>query len=310
MKVTRRTLQLVLAVLWLVDGALQCQPFMFTRGFAQQVLVPAATGLPSPVASLLHTATSVVVAHPVAANAACATIQLALGVALFSRRFARVALAASIGWAAVVWVVGEGFGGVTAGATFLMGAPGAALLYAVIAGLALPTRDPDADQRPSWLALPAWGALWLSAAVLQFVGGNDSASSISMMVGGASSSAPTWIGRADHFLASLSLPAWTPGALIALCLLIALWGLVPGASRRVAVGAGVVITLASWALVQGFGDLTSGQATDVNTGPLVLVLAVAVLHHAPLPHALTRAGQRLAGMRRERPATAPLPLGG
>ncbi|MGH9100811.1 MAG: hypothetical protein ACRDV8_11365, partial [Acidimicrobiales bacterium] len=32
--VSRRRLQIALALFWLLDGALQLQPFMFTRGFA------------------------------------------------------------------------------------------------------------------------------------------------------------------------------------------------------------------------------------------------------------------------------------
>ncbi len=41
MRVTRRGLQLALAALWLLDGALQFQPFMLTRGFAHDVIAPA-----------------------------------------------------------------------------------------------------------------------------------------------------------------------------------------------------------------------------------------------------------------------------
>ena len=80
-------------------------------------------------------------AQPVLANGAFALIQIALGLGILSRRFSRVALGASIVWALSVWFVGEGIGGLGAGATLLTGAPGAALLYAVIAVLAWPTRS-------------------------------------------------------------------------------------------------------------------------------------------------------------------------
>src|SRR4051812_4608300 len=36
--VTRRHLQIVLGLLWLLDGVLQAQPFMFTRDFATQTI--------------------------------------------------------------------------------------------------------------------------------------------------------------------------------------------------------------------------------------------------------------------------------
>ena len=42
----RRHLQIALGVLWLLDGALQAQAFMFTRGFAVHVIAPAGQGQP------------------------------------------------------------------------------------------------------------------------------------------------------------------------------------------------------------------------------------------------------------------------
>ncbi len=45
----RRALQLALGVLWLLDGMLQFQPFMFGRGFAQ-MLANTAPGNPAAVA--------------------------------------------------------------------------------------------------------------------------------------------------------------------------------------------------------------------------------------------------------------------
>lgn len=49
MDARRRRLQIALAVLWLLDAALQYQPFMFSREFATQVLAPTAEGNPAPV---------------------------------------------------------------------------------------------------------------------------------------------------------------------------------------------------------------------------------------------------------------------
>jgi hypothetical protein len=36
--ITRRLLQIALGLLWLLDGLLQAQPFMFTRGVATEVI--------------------------------------------------------------------------------------------------------------------------------------------------------------------------------------------------------------------------------------------------------------------------------
>jgi hypothetical protein len=277
MRITRRHLQVSLGVLWLLDGLLQCQPFMFTRQFAVQVLAPASVGQPSTLADLMHVVGAATLLHPAVANGAFAIIQIVLGLALFTRRFSRPVLAASIVWALSVWIVGEGIGGIAAGGTLLTGAPGAAVLYAVIALLAWPTRERGSGDRPSRLALSAWCALWLMGSGLQLIDGNDSSRSLTMMLRAGESSAPGWVAAIDRHLVSLRLPSWTAAALIALFVLVAVWALVPGWTRQLSIGLGVLISLAGWLLFQGLGDLTSGQATDPNSGPLIVLLAVAVV---------------------------------
>ena len=48
LRVTRRGVEIALGALWLVDGALQFQPTMFTRGFFVDTLGMANMGLPGP----------------------------------------------------------------------------------------------------------------------------------------------------------------------------------------------------------------------------------------------------------------------
>lgn len=280
MRITRRHLQVSLAVLWLIDGALQCQPIMFSRDLTHRIIAPADAQL-SVVAGPLHLMGAFVSAHPALANSGFVLIQIALGVGLLSRRFTRVALGASIAWSLVIWIVGEGLGGLASGATLLNGAPGAALLYAVIAFLSWPTTsDKLGDARPSWLALPAWCALWLTGAGLQLVAAHNSASSLAMMLRGAQSGSPGWIAEIDQHLIRLRMPTWTAAGLIAVYVLVAIWALVPGWTFQLSVGIGVFIALSNWLLFQGLGDLTSGQATDPNSGPLIVLLALAVLGSA------------------------------
>jgi hypothetical protein len=277
MRITRRHLQFGLGLLWLLDGVLQCQPFMFGRGFAKQILAPAVSGLPSLLAEPLHMVMRVALAQPVLANGTFALIQILLGLGLLTRRFTRVALGASVVWALSVWIAGEGLGGLGAGATLLTGAPGAALLYAVIAVLAWPTRSPQGDDRPSRWALPAWSALWLLGAGLQLIDGNNSSQSLTMMLRAAQSGAPGWVDRIDRALVQLHIPSWTVAGIVAVYVLVAIWSLVPGWTRQLSVGIGISMALSSWLLFQGLGDLTSGQATDPNTGPLIVLLALAVV---------------------------------
>jgi hypothetical protein len=250
---------------------------MFTRAFVTNVLVPAQQGQTGAISSLMHEVARLVAAHPALANGGFAAVQIALGLGLLSRRAPRVLLGGSIAWALLVWSVGEGFGGLTMGASLLSGAPGAALLYAVIATLAWPTRDAEANDRPSRLAVPAWSAYWLGGAVLQVVNENNSMASLPTLLRNAHASAPGWIGAIDHQVLRLQLPTWFAAIFVALYVLVAIWVLVPGRVRQLSVGVGTVVALVSWLVFQGLGNLTSGTSTDPNTGPLVLVLALAVL---------------------------------
>ena len=277
MRVTRRHLQVTLGALWLLDAALQCQPVMFSGAFASKILSPAGDGQPSIVAEAVHWAATLASASPVLANTGIVLIQIALGVGILSHRFTRIALAASIAWALVIWLLGEGLGGIVAGATLLTGAPGAALLYAVIAILAWPTAAHQGDCPPSRLALPAWCALWLLGAGLQLAAGNNSGTSFTMMLRTAQYGAPGWLGAIDRHALRLQLPFWVAACVVAVYVLVATWSLVPGRTRDLSVGLGVAIALTGWILFQGLGDPTSGHATDPNSGPLIVLLALAVV---------------------------------
>src|ERR1019366_5934898 len=84
--------------------------------------------------------------HPVEAAAATVWIQIGIGALLIVAprgRWSRLAGLAAVGWGLVVWVFGEAFGGIFApGFSWLFGAPGAVVIYAVAGGLlALPERS-------------------------------------------------------------------------------------------------------------------------------------------------------------------------
>src|SRR5580693_2361597 len=166
---SRRVLQLALAGLWLLDAVLQYQSAMFSRAFPQ-MLADAARGNPAVIADPITWSARLTDHHVVAMNAIFATIQLLLGLGIAWRPTVRLALGASIAWALAVWWLGEGLGMVLTGtASPVNGAPGAVILYAVLAVLLWPAdRDPDAPfaagravgagvARALWLAV--WGAL-------------------------------------------------------------------------------------------------------------------------------------------------------
>ena len=66
-----------------------------------------------------------------------------------------------------MWYFGEGLSGLASGhASLTTGAPGSALLLAILASAAWPSRD-GTDERPApWLPL-AWALLWVGGAIFQ-----------------------------------------------------------------------------------------------------------------------------------------------
>jgi hypothetical protein len=142
----RRWLQLALGLIWLVDAALQYQPYMFGRDFVTQTIEPAAAGTPYLVQHPSIWAAHFMLHHIAFYNSLFATIQLLIALALFWRPAVRIGLAVSIVWALAIWWLAEGIGGITLGATAVMGAPGAVVLYALIALLVWPRHRDDENR--------------------------------------------------------------------------------------------------------------------------------------------------------------------
>jgi len=294
-RLTRRNLRLALGALWLLDGVLQLQPYMFTRSFSTGVLAAAAGGQPVVVHGPVLWAAGLVGQHPAVWNSLFAVVQLALGVGLLLGRTAKVAIAASVAWAAGVWLLGEGLGGVLGGtASLVTGAPGAVALYAVI-GLALwPAEDHEAAPA-SWLPA-AWAALWTLEAALTAWAWAHAGGTLTAQLDSAGAAAPGWLARADRALAGgLShLGGSATLVLAAVEVGIGLLALRPGAARRWAVAGGAALAVASWAFGESFGLLWTGQATDVNTGPLLVLLGLGVLAAADRVVPVDRVGGTVA----------------
>jgi hypothetical protein len=275
--VTRRAVQITVGLFWLLVGALQFQSYMFTRGFATQIIAPLGQGQPWIVSQPVHWTVDLVAAHPLAWNIPFATIQTLLGLAILVPRTARIGLAASVAWAVGVWWLGEGMGGVLDGhASLLTGAPGAVLLYGVLALAAWPRRG-RTDIRPAFWLLPAWTVLWVGGAIFQALPGQNTAGDVSGIVSGSAGSAPGWLNRLDGHLAPWigRQGSWFVVALVALEVLIGI-GILFRSTRRYAAVAGFVFAVAFWLFCQSAGALTTGQATDPNSGLIIAVMAVAV----------------------------------
>ncbi len=196
----RRWVQFTLGLLWLADGLLQLQPFMFTRAFATQVLAPTATGNPGFVAGPVLAVARIVGHEPAAFNALFASIQLAIGLGLLWRRTVRAALVASIIWGLLVWSSGEGFGGIlTSNPTPVTGAPGAAVLYVLISALTWPPgRCPRGGGPLGDWARPAWLAVWGSGAYFLLLAANQAPRALGSSLADAATGEPGWLAALDN----------------------------------------------------------------------------------------------------------------
>ncbi|HEY8728705.1 MAG TPA: hypothetical protein VIL94_03915 [Acidothermaceae bacterium] len=281
---SKRTLRLALGVAWLIDAGLQFQPFMFTRAFSDDVLAGAASDQPRFVATPVQWAADAVGAHPFAWNLLFALLQLTIAAALLvlpdgapmSRggRAIKPALLVSIGWALSLWYLGEGLGGIAGPSAWLLtGAPGAALIYVVLSAAAWPA---PASRLPWWLPL-AWAGYWVGGAVLHLLNGPTRGPDLAAAIAAGANGSPGWVTRLDFSLAR-SANTWNEldiALLIALQLLIGVAVFAPRPVRNTGLAIGAVVALAFWFVGQQLGQLTSGHATDVNTGPLIVLLAAA-----------------------------------
>jgi hypothetical protein len=291
-RVTRRGLQISLGVIWLLDGILQFQSYMYSQAFVHGVLAAGGAGQPSFIGDPIRTFASFYGHDITLWNTLAAETQCAIGLGLIlSRRTVRAALLISFGWAFVVWWFGEGFGPLVNGdpVSPLMGAPGAALVYGLIGALLWPRRGHDEQEAVdgglfgSHGGQLVWAVLWLEAGVLWFLNVNRSASAIHDQIVSMASGSPSWLAGA---LSSAASAAQGHGALIAtvlgivsILIALAVWTRL----RIVALAIGIVLSLAYWIFGQSLGGpFWAGSATDVNSAPLFVLLAFTLVAQ-PLP---------------------------
>jgi hypothetical protein len=295
---SQRALQIVLGLFWVLDAALQFQPFMFGHGFVDTFILNNAAGQPFVVGDLITHIGNFIGPEIAVWNTFFALTQLFIGVGLLVRPLVRPALAVSFVWALSVWFFGEGLGMILTGkASALTGAPGSVLMYGLIGLMAwprAPRRDPvDWSDRQVGVAssaaaqgigrsitpLAVWAGYWSLAAVLCLLPDNRTPTSVSSAIVGMAPGQPGWYA---HFLTSLGNQFTSSGTQTAwiLAVLALVVGLGPLVARRpgLFLFAGAVLAFALWIAGQGLvGNLFSGSDTDPNTGPMVIVLAAAMV---------------------------------
>jgi len=278
----RRRLQLALGAVWLLDGILQFQPSMFTKAFPQ-MLAGTSGGNPAIIASPINWSAGLITHHLGVLNAMFATIQVAIGLGIAWRPTARLALGASALWAASVWWLGEGLGGVVSGAGRpVNGAPGAVILYALLAVLLWPvTRDRPArftagravGQRA---AQALWLVLWASLAFFAVAPAARAPQAISSTFAGMAPGQPGWLAWCERHAASLLAGQGLLASVLlaGACAVVAAGAFLPARATRATLVLAVAVAAFIW-LAEGLGGIFTGAGTDPNSGPLLVLLALA-----------------------------------
>ncbi len=276
-----RALQVALGFVWLLDGALQFQPFMYGRGFTH-VLTGLEAGQPHWLASSIHTAAHLFGASS-AFNTLAALAQVVIGLGLLYRPTVKPAIVASIAWSIAVWWFGEGFGMLLAGtANPLTGAPGAVLLYAIIALAVWP------NQRAGGLlgvrgTRAVWAAVWLVMAWAWLLPANSTANATANGIASAPGSG--WL-RSLQTAAATGATGHGDAIAIVLALVSAAIGVTVARNwhPRPFLALAIVLNVGYWVIGQGFGGIFyTNSATDLNAGPLFVLLAFVLLSLTRVP---------------------------
>lgn len=274
-----RIAQIVLGMIWLIDGLLQFQPSFFGRAFVTDVLLPNAAGQPGVISGPITWIADVIAPHVAVFNGFAAVLQVAIGLSLIAGRMVRPALAVSFVWGAGIWFVGEGLGAIFTGtANPLTGAPGAALLYVLAGLMCWPRAGGDGlgligVRGARW----AWAAIWLGSAALWLAPANRGPGAVQSAI----ASVPTGAGWLDHIVvwaASATAGDGTPIAILMAVLSAAIaCAVLAEIDAGLFLGLAIVISLVFWIVGQGLGGVFTGQATDVNSAPLMMLIASMLL---------------------------------
>jgi cytochrome oxidase Cu insertion factor (SCO1/SenC/PrrC family) len=268
--------------LWLLDGVLQFQSAM-PLGLGSQVVRPMAAGTPWWLHGIMLDAVGIWNLHPVVLAAGVAWLQVGLGVGLLvaSGTTSRWFAGASAAWAALVWLIGNGAGGLFArGASVLFGWPGATFFYA-LAGIFLAVSPTVFARSFSRVTLRIVSVVLGAGVVLQclpaahFWRGGPSNAVAAMSRSMTSAAQPHWLAAIVRATGNAAATMGGGFNLVVIFWLsvaaLGLWTSV-GTRRRWAVWTLVAGALVGWVAIQDTA-LFGGLATDVNS---LLPLAVLV----------------------------------
>ncbi len=310
--VSRRTLQIALGVLWVVDGLLKFQPKLFNPGLVSTVIRPMAAGQPTVLgATISHMANFL--SHEAAMwDVLFGLVEIAIGVGILFRRSLKPALVASFVWGLGIYIFGEGLGMVLSGHTSpLLGAPGAVCFYMVL-GLMLWPRSAETAEGAVGTessaaaqgllggtgSLLVWAAIWMFEAIIWLFPFNRTGNAVPSQMAGTSAGEPGWYAHLLNSFGHAFIGAGVGVAVIlaALSLVIALGPLVSN-RPQVFIGLGIGLALLYWVTGEGLGELLTGSGTDPSNGPIVALIGLSVLPLVPARIDATTPASRLMAAR-------------
>jgi hypothetical protein len=295
--VNRRTLQVALGLIWVVDGLLKFQPHLFKPSFISDVVRPMAAGQPTLVGSTISHMANFLSHEATMWVAIFGLIEIAIGAGLLFSRTLKPALVASFIWGAGLYLFGEGLGMLLTGDTSpLTGAPGAVCFYVLLGVVVWPKAEEKtgrlkvgAESSATGRAvfggtgsLLAWAAIWIFEAIIWMFPFNRTGNSITNQMAATSGGEPGWYA---HFLNSFGhaftgAGVWAAIILATASIVIALGPLVSN-RPQVYIGLGIGLALAYWVTGQGLGELLTGGETDPNNGPIVALIGLSLLPLIP-----------------------------
>ncbi len=299
---TDKAILQIIGALWLLDALLQVQPAMFTMNMINGTLLPIIQNQPAPIAANLSWIVVVSSTHIFALNWGITIVQACIGVALLTGRWIRETVVLSAVWGVALWYAGEGLSGLLTGqSSALVGAPGSILLYVIIA-VAIVFRHKEqihyatVDEQPVSLQQRvflrrALGGFWIFAGLLQLQPYWWQYGQISNSVNTLYNPGTLQGALLDpilHGVAAITQPTegLVNALLVLLFLALGVWILLAKPqSLHSALLVSLICAIGIWGFFEAFGMIFSGMSTDPNTGPLIILMTLA-LWEAPKPFSL------------------------
>ncbi len=294
---SRRSLQIALGLIWIIDGLLKFQPALFKPAFVDIVIRPMAIGQPTVMASTINHMANFLSHEATMWVAVFGLIEIAIGLAMLFSRTVKPALIASFIWGGGIYLFGEGFGMVLTGHTSpLAGAPGAVCFYVLLGVMVWPREETDPNRARVGAessvagrglfggtgALLVWAAIWVFEAIIWMFPANRTGNAVTNQMSATAGGEPGWYAQLLHAFghAFTGAGVWVAVLLAATSIVIALGPLV---SNRIEVFIflGIALALGYWVTGEGVGELLTFGGTDPSNGPIIALIGLSILPLVP-----------------------------